>query len=390
MTRRVLGGAAAALILALGAVGFLPQAAQARTPVVALTSPADGALLASTANIAGQANMTNGTVDWVRLTIESTQGYPVPAARTTNGGSSSLSFSWTPPLAYNGTYKVTALAQGTDGIDLNGPEQAAAARTFVLQIPPVAPSSVTAAPNQVKRTVTLSWANNPEPDIVGYGVYRKEGDTFVARKILQADQTTYVDEIGNLPANTYKYQVFAARKNAAGDNLVVSAPTLTSAKVTSSPAPPTTTTAPVSGSGSISGKGGTTTTAPGTKPTTLATHGKTDLSGFAALLPTGGAKLPNVRSTPPPDPGFKGALPFDGKAGETSVEGSRTQSNDDQALGGTLASSNDQEPSSLRFMAAGLLVTVVLMHLLWLRDEVNREPLPAVVVDEPELELEDS
>lgn len=397
MTRRVLGGAAVALMLALAAVGFLPQAAQAaQAPALTVSSPSAGMTATQPVTVVGQASMNGGRVDFVRITVESTQNFPVPGANTQNGpgNNTPLQFSWTPPIAYNGQYKITVAAQGTETpLDFNGPEATAVVRTVSVEVPPAPPANVKAVANQTKRTVALTWNPNSEQDITGYGVFRKQGDKFVQRAILTPDKTTYVDDIGSLPQGTYSYQVFAARPNAAGNSFVASAPSSTvSAKVTTSPAPPSTTTAPTtSGSGSVSGKGNTVTTTPGTKPTTLATHGKTDLSGFASLLPTGGAKLPNVKSTPAPDPGFEGDLPFDGENGETSVEGnSQTAQDDGQALGGTLASSNDEEPTSLRFMAAGLLVTVVLMHLLWLRDEVNREPLPAVAVDEPELEPDES
>ena len=386
MTRR-LGGLGAAVLVALALVGFAPQAAVARTPGIALSSPADGSTLTQPAAIAGQATMQNGRVDWVRVTIESAQGHPVPAMKefAGPGNNNPLPFTWSPPLSYNGTYQVTAQAQGTDNIDFNGPELSSVTHTFTLNVAPAAPSGVKATVNQTKRTVTLSWAGNPEPDIAGYGVYREEGDTIVERKIVTPDVHTVVDDLGSLPAGTYTYHVYAARPTASGDQYIPSSPTKVAGKVTSSPPPPPTTTT-VKGA-----TAGSTTTAPGTKPPALANRGKADLSGFAALLPSGGARLPTARTSPAPqpgDPGYNEDLPFDPNvagAGDEPAVGDDS----DQALGeGALASSSEDEPSGLRFMAAGLLVTVVLMHLLWLRDEVNREPLPAVDVDEPEAPAE--
>ncbi|MEY2477630.1 MAG: hypothetical protein QOG87_2945 [Actinomycetota bacterium] len=380
MTRRALGGFGAAVLVALAIVGFVPQPALARAPSVAITSPANGAVLTQPVGIAGQAAMQNGRVDYVQISIESLEGHPVPATNTVPGNNNNnpVTFTWTPPLAYNGNYKVTALAQGTDNFDINGAEVTSVAHAFTLNVPPAAPSGVKATVNQTKRTITISWAANPEPDLTGYGVYREEGDELVERKIAKPEQTSFTDDIGSLPAGTYTYHVYAARPSAGGNGFIPSAPTKTSAKVTSSP-PPTTTTTTVKGATT------TTTPAPGTKPTTLATKGKADLSGFAALLPSGGARLPAARSTPAPDGGFDEDLPFGSQAeSSTADEPAMDEESKQQALAAeTLASSDEDEPTTLRFMAAGLLVTVVLMHMLWLREEVNREPLPAVAVNEP-------
>lgn len=381
MTRRALGGLGAAAVLALALVGFAPQAALARTPTIGLSSPADGANLTQSPTVIGQAEMQSGWIDSVKITVESPQGHTVPAPRMFDPSDTPnpLPFQWAPPLAFNGTYKVTAEAVGRDNIELNGPEHSAVTHTFTLNVAPAAPSGVKAVVNQTKRTVTISWTPNPEPDVAGYGVYREEGDTIVERKIVKPDVHTVVDDLGSLPAGTYTYHVYAARPNAAGNEFIPSAPTKVAGKVTSSPPPPPTTT-------TVKGAAATTTTAPGSKAPALAQRGKADLSGFASLLPSGGGRLPTVRSTPAPgpgDPGYSEDLPFDPDAPGGAADSPAVGDGSDQALGGeALASSSDDEPSGLRFMAAGLLVTVVLMHLLWLRDEVNREPLPAVDVDE--------
>jgi hypothetical protein len=380
VTRRALGGFGATVLVALALVGFVPQPALARTPSVAITSPANGAVLTQPVGIAGQASMQNGRVDWVQISIESLQGHPVPATNTVPGNDNQapLGFTWTPPLAYNGNYKVTALAQGTDNIDFNGPEVTSVAHAFTLNVAPAAPSGVKATVNQTKRTITISWAANPEPDLTGYGVYREDGENLLERKIATPEQTSFTDDIGSLPAGTYRYHVYAARPTASGDGFIPSAPTKTSGKITSAPPPPPTTTT-VRGSAGAT----TSTTASGTKPPALATRGKADLSGFASLLPSGSARLPAAQSTPAPDGGFDEDLPFNGQAPPGTADEPAIE-DDEQALAAErLASSNEDEPTTLRFMAAGLLVTVVLMHLLWLRDQVNREPVPAVAPVEP-------
>lgn len=380
MSTRTLRSLGAATVLALGLLGLVPHAVSARTPDIAITSPGQGASVAA-ADIAGQASMRNGTVDWVNLRLTSAEGHAIPVVtKNVNGGSGTIPFSWAPATPYNGHYTVEVSAQGTDGIEFNGPETLTATRDFSVEAPPVAPAGLKAAVDQAKRSITVSWTKNPEPDTFAYQVERKQGTTWTKLSTLPDTSTSYTDLLGTLPAGTYQYRVIAARPNAAGDAPIVSAPSLTSGKVTSDPpSPPPSTTA---GSGNPKGGGGTTNTTSagptsGTsgKPT-IASRGKVDLSGFTSLLPQGGGKLPAVTATPDPDTGFDEALPF--KSGTAAAAGSAKNDDDAAALGGqSLVSSSDEErPASLLFLAAGLLVTVLLMHVLWLRDEVNKEPLP--------------
>jgi hypothetical protein len=267
------------------------------------------------------------------------------------------------------------MAWGTENIDINNPEMSTATRSFALEAAPAAPANVKAVPDQAKRTVTVTWAVNPEPDLIGYGVYRKGGDSPLG-VIKAGDPTVFVHQLGSLPAGPYEYEVIAVRPKANASCCVFSGVSTAKATITSSP--PTTTTKPGDSGGS------TATTSTTTKGSTLANRGRNDLAAFGALLPNGGARLPNAPRRSEVDSGFEQDLPFAQKDAEQPVSG-----NDDddfvQALGGReLASSDgDDRPTSLLFMAGGLLVTVVLMHLLWLRDEVNKGLLAAVDPDEP-------
>lgn len=381
MTRRALGGLGSAVVLAVALLGFMPAPASAAAPVISWTSP--GASVVGTVTVSGTVQKDDGRVESVNVSVSAADpGHPVPGNQTWPGDSASLGFSRQFTLPYNGYYTVTAEAVARRWpYAVNGPEQATSSRAFRVDTPPVTPASVKAVANQTRRTITLSWAPNQEPDLIGYGVYRKFADgslddgTFLTR-----DRTTYTHELGSEPAGTYQYQVLAARTDADGEPLA-SDPAQGSAKITSAP-PTTTTTKPTSGGGTGTGTGGATTTtkaaATGGSPA-LATRGKADLSGFAALLPSGSTRLPAAArsATPEPDGSFEQDLPFGARAeGESGSAGDDAQN----ALGeeSLASSSGDDRPTSLLFMASGLLVTVVLMHLLWLRDEVNREPLPAI------------
>lgn len=384
MTRRALGGLGSAVVLAVALLGVMPSPASAAPPVISWTSP--GTSVSGPVTVSGSAQKGDGRVESITVSISAgNPDHPVPANQTWTGDAASLGFSRQFTLLYNGHYSANAVAVGrTWPYAVNGPEESTASRPFRVDTPPATPAGVKAVANQTKRTVTLSWAANPEPDLIGYGVYREFDDGTLDAGTVVTGKTTYTHELGSLPADTYRYQVLAVRRDADGTQPLASDPAVVSAKITSSP-PTTSTTKPAGGGGGTGGgtRGGgtatTTTSGSGSGSPTLATRGKADLSGFAALLPSGGAKLPAGTRTPTTEPegSFEEDLPFGARG-----EGGSGSSDDDSesALGeeSLASSSGDDRPTSLLFMASGLLVTVVLMHLLWLRDEVNREPLPAI------------
>jgi len=96
-----------------------------------------------------------------------------------------------------------------------------------------------------------------------------------------------------------------------------------------------------------------------------------DLSGFGSLLDQ--TVAPQVQPLPESDAGFSEDLPFQPR---TIIE-SDVQTEIAVPDGGFQDPGSNQA-DMLRFFAAGLLVTVILMHVLWLRGEVERVPLEAV------------
>jgi hypothetical protein len=378
-----------AVVLALAVVGLVPHPASANnTLTVAITAPGDGDVLQAPAAITVQASMRGGRVDDLSVSVSPNRGQPVPAPQTVQGQNrSTVTDTWHPALPANGIYTINATARSTETpIDLDGQQSAAAVPvTFSLEVPPAPVAGLKAVVDEPNRTVKLTWAKNTEPDMVGYSVRRKDGNAFVT--LTTQAGTSYTDTLGSRPAATYQYQVIAGRRGAANDAFVVAAPTATSAKVTSEPPTPSTSTPgsdPAGGGGT--GSTSATTAANGSNSPTIAQRGKVDLSGFAALLPSGG-NLPAGRSRPQQelDNGFNQQLPFDGTAA-TQPEAAQASGDSTETVGARplAASRTSDKPTSLLFMAAGLLATVVLMHLLWLREEVNREPLPALVPLEPD------
>src|SRR5207248_650452 len=73
-------------------------------------------------------------------------------------------------LAWNGPYKVTAVATESDSNNPNNTSPYQGPRSdpvnFAEGMPPQAPSAVSAAKDSDGSAVTVSWQANPEPDIV--------------------------------------------------------------------------------------------------------------------------------------------------------------------------------------------------------------------------------
>jgi hypothetical protein len=370
----------AAAILAVGLLALGAGPAAARPPVVSYSSPGLGVTLSSPVHIYGQAEQSNGRVDSLTMSMQSENqpAHPVPSPeQVTGNGRSVLPFEWNPSLPWNGTYTVSVQAVGIDEpVDFSGPEPSAiVTRTFSLEIPPAAPDGLHAAVDNTKRAITLNWDANAEPDLVGYAIARKSQSGSTYQTLSTTTGTSYTDDIGSLPAATYNYQVRAVRSDGA-DALLPSAPASTSGRITSAPPPPSTSTTTPGGGTTATTTGSTSGGSSGNS--NLAATGKVDFSSFAALLDDK-SKLPAApRSSGPQeaDSGFNDQLPFDRTTRTSIVRGDDDPA---QALGGQpLSSTGDERSSSLLFLAAGLLATVVLMHVLWLKGEIDKDPLPAV------------
>jgi hypothetical protein len=401
MNRRVVrGGAAVLMVAGLAVLGASP--ASARAPTVSITAPAAGQTVADgTPRISGQATMQNGIIDDVTLTLSSADGNAVPAPNRIAGESrDTVAFTWSPSLPANGRYTVTVRANGTDRpADFNGQEAAQATRDFSVEAPPSTPRNVKAVVEDT-REVTVSWSENTEPDLLFYQVQRAVGDGewSVAG---ETKTTKYRDERTSQSGGTYKYRVVAVRKGAKADSGVTSQPSsAATVTVPDPPPPPTTTTQP----GQTPGEGGTTTsTVPGDGPDggsaggsggsggggsgsgssgsgsagssspgpVITRSGKVDLSGFALLDQT---KAPPQKATEAPDPGFNEELPF----GERPAGTEESASGPDQSASRIPIDDKSDRRQLFTFVAAGFLAIVLLMHMMWLKGEVDRPALEAL------------
>jgi hypothetical protein len=161
--------------------------------------------------------------------------------------------------------------------------------------------------------------------------------------------------------------------------------------------PPTTTTGPAgtssgtgggasgssggdSGSGGAAGSGSASSTAgsSGSGNPAIAKSGTINMSDFAALLDSA-RNRPPVRFEPP-DPGFQEQLPF--QPGQSATEGGDDLGTTDE-LGPAdtgmesrlIVDHRGQRRHSMSYVAGGLLVFVLMMHIVWLKAEVDRAPL---------------
>jgi len=383
--RRGFAAAAAGVLMGLG---LWVQPVSAAAPSVRINTPAENETLGdSTPNVSGDAQMPDGEIIEIIASISSAEGHPVPSAHRIAGDSRpSVAFSWTPSLPYNGPYTLNVQASGEDQpVDSNGRETSTASRSFAIEASPAIPKDVAVRADPDSREVDVTWKVNPEPDILGYQVQRSvdESEWSVAG---ESKENFFRDTQSANDGGLYSYRVVAIRSGAAADSGVASPPS--QAASTTVPNPPGGSTGSSgggsgdpdtgpSGDGSSSGSGGTsgsgssggTSTRPSSP--TISRAGRVDLSGFGSLLDQ--TVAPQVQPLPESDAGFSEDLPFQPRTiiesdGQTEIA----------VPDGGFQDSGSNQADMLRFFAAGLLVTVILMHVLWLRGEVERVPLEAV------------
>jgi hypothetical protein len=403
---RFLAGCA---VFIMATAGFLAPPASAAAPSVTISPPGDQQLLpASAFAVEAEASMGDGVVvGKILLTLKSLDTGSKQAPQSGEieaNGRNRQQVSFPVQVDYNGKYQATVTATGRDNTLLlpdDKLESRTVTRDFFVDAPPAPPADVRPAIDPETRVVTVTWKPNAEKDLVGYFVQRNG-----AAPIATAE-TSFTDASTANAGGTYTYKVQAVRRGATADQGRTSDPVTATANVPDPPGPPTTvaggttatttpgaggttaTTAPGAaggGTGTGSTPGGTTgTTLAASSPGALTKSGTIDLSGFSSIQSQARRPAPRVVER---DPGFTSTLPFDTTNTTRLVDGEqagaaepgRAAGGDDpevRELGAEDASNNRQQ--SAAFLAAGLLATVLLMHLLWIKGEVQREPLEALV-----------
>ena len=341
--------AAAALGTCLLAVTGLAGSADAAASRFVLQRPgADQTITEARPVLKGFVYMTGVSSQTVRLTLKEVPDDPGREPLTLEEtvevavAQTCVPVEFTPdPLRYNGTYEATVTApDATDPAPIQPSGNCAGAtdqpHVFFMAVPPAAPTGVAVAVDKPTRTVTVTWAKNPEPDVVRYEVHRaKAAEAF--QPFGQTTRQSFVD--GAAEAGDYRYQVIALRRGAkTNDPLLRSdASAVVTANVPAPPPPPVIGTARRSSARSA----------------------------------------PRPRSSSPPDTGFRETLPFadaELEPGEEAAQGPQLEE-----IGTEEGRSDNRR--NLAALAAGLLITVFVMHLLWVKGEVDREPLEAIGPD---------
>ncbi len=395
MTIRLLRGVlAAGVVLAGLVVQAQPASAHA---TVTVSSPGAGQVLgAPDGTVTGQFSLGTHTlggtsVDKVTMKL-SLVGQPDVTANQAPAGNS---FSFPVDLPRNGSYDVTISAPWNHtGFGDSATGTATATRTFLVAVLPARPKNVKTAVDAVSRSVAVTWDKNTEPDLIRYEVrrFKGTGSDFTTVAKTKPSETSFVDATTSTAGGDYRYQVVAVRKGVPGNEELSSDPSEMTADSTAKvpdPPPPPTTAAPAGSAAPAGAAGaagtGTASSIPAGSPGALTTSGTVDLSGFNNVRNQTRSVTP--RTVPLPDPGFQSTLPF--APGETFADEPLVGESGD--LGEVAADSQFRElgdetsttdkARTMAFFAAGLLATVLLMHVLWVKSEVRRVPLEAL---EPE------
>ncbi|MDQ1356459.1 MAG: hypothetical protein QOG44_832, partial [Acidimicrobiaceae bacterium] len=265
--RCVATAAGAVMVAALVAVAVVvvpASPASATTSAIVITTPAPGASFTSgftsasvpingNANIGQQALETNVISDvQVSVTFGGAQVFSCAHAGdcgATTGGQST-NFSFTPLVTRNGPYSVSALVSGRECNVLNNCtfHNATANTSFSVGVHPVAPRNVKAQVNG-DRSVTVSWSANPEPDVFGYQILRRDPGSSNSRAVNPfLAGTSWTDQGTMAAGGDYGYTVVAFRPGADGTSTattVLSTSSATSAASVPAPPVPSTTIPPV-------------------------------------------------------------------------------------------------------------------------------------------------
>ncbi|MBA3653123.1 MAG: hypothetical protein H0W70_02900 [Actinobacteria bacterium] len=405
MRRRLSLGALGAVV-ALALVGVWPALA-AYPPTVVVDRPVENVTWRGTDptdyHVKGHADTDEGgccAITKVTVTAAPTDHNPhapyVQTARYTQGGNPHQSFDIQIFPDTNGKYQLTVVATGQQCSILGcNPESdgPGVSRNITVASPPNDPTGIKAALADSK--VTVEWdASNKEADLIGFYVDRAVGSAAprcITTVAADSKATGYkaTDDLKVASDGDYKYSVRAIRKSDSDTQLGTCArPTgiasgsVGDAKVTwKNPSPPTTTTSTTApGAG---GAGGTTNAT--TKPSSGAgaSTGSAAASRRPNLSALGSLGVPTNLATPPRapgevDPGFNQLLPFQASGGETADDGSiALPSSPTESSGG-----GNSRTTTLLFIAAGLLASVLSLHVLWLKAQVDRMPLEALVPEE--------
>jgi hypothetical protein len=315
-----------------------------------VNSPSNGSTLTTgSPQIGGTVSSTapGATVSGgLTLAVTSPSGHPGWNSTVPSWcGRSSCSFTVTvqPGLAYNGQYQLSVSAQETDP-PLESTHSASWTGSFSVAVPPVSPSQVSATPAADGSSITLSWAANPEPDIVGYQVDRSPSSP---GSWPQAVTGTGLVDPSVSPGQSYTYTVTAVRQGASSGLVMYSSPT--SAAATD----PTVTAAGTGPSGSGSSGSGSTTGSGSGSGSTAPSSSAPSSSGSTSSGSTSSGSSSSAGTSSHGTSSGQSSLGTYGKASSGSSGGSHNLSSFDQLVQKTAAAQAGSSGVSAGEGAAG-------------------------------------
>lgn len=385
MRQRLFAGAGV-VVAALAASFVWALPAQALPPNGTIDQPSTDGMTFDTAPVGFAVHFDNpyGVMDDISLTITPAgSSSPVkqidyPNSCSCRSQQNTMVFT---PLV-NGKYTLTAVGTGEDRPpDGSSRLPTTVTRTFFWSARPTSPSGVSATPDTSTRTVKVAWTANPEPDIYGYLIERKDPKASSYTQIAGVDGTvaSFTDkEVAQAPVGEYTYEVIAVRKSGNGPGYLQSDAS-SPATAAVSGAPVTTTTTPATTA--PGGKGG----GPSTPSTPSTGGGPGGPGGKLAAAPALPTPLPadagSFRSlvnqahassvtTEPPDPGFNPRLPF---APQTTQQIVNVPDATQLASGATLGGDgSERRRLTYEYTAGGLVLFMLAMHALYLKRQVEQ------------------
>lgn len=292
-------------------------------------------------------------------------------------GESRVDFLWPlPPLAYNGPYVANATARHCLSVCVAAPTTARVkAVSFRLAAPPRKPESVKADVND-SGSISVSWARNPEPDMVGYAVFRKgpgaTSFTQIGQPVPQppgsAARVSFQDT-SSAAGGTFSYQIVAVRHGASGD-ASTAVPSAISTTATALVPVATTTSSPAA-DGAVGGA--TTTTVKGKASGAAGLN----LGGFVAKGSPPPPPMP-IPTLPDVDNGFNSELPFG--AVEPAPEDEAEPGGESALPLGSLGDGDSGSRGALIPVAVGSMLLVLAMHARFLSRRLA-VPQPIAISD---------
>jgi hypothetical protein len=295
-----------------------------------------------------------------------------------------FTWSFAPALASNGRYDLSATALTAPAAG-DPPTQTQATTSFVVDVPPQAPTGLISSVNPVSRTASLAWSPNPEPDLVSYLILRAgpgASAAFAPINIVGASTRAYTDaEVASEPPGLYRYAVVAIRsggttrtvpsRQSAPTTVVFTTPALAAPKAWGHPtliAPPapgpaqtTTRTPPRVG------------TAPGVRTPTLPPAATA--SGASTPASPAPAVPAQTQTAPSPPPTTQGAAPPSVPATQVPAASPAGAPSKPGIGVVSIAGSGGSRRTVLQALA-GALILCVLMLFVAVRRERHRRDAP--------------